>query len=90
MWPLAILTGDCINAFFFYKEMYGRFAGPKKGAVITRWLYHWGGRKAGFHSIVNLFQIWSTPAGYEELAVGFEPIKSREIFVTVKDKTNTN
>ena len=29
-------------------------------------------------------------AGYEELAVKFEPIKSREIFVTVKDKTNTN
>ena len=75
---------------FFYKEMYGRFAGPKKVAVITRWLYHWGGRKAGFHSIVNLFQIWLTLAGYEELALGFEPIKSREIFVTVKDKTNTN
>ena len=29
MWPLAVLTGDCINGFF-YKEMYGRFAGPKK------------------------------------------------------------
>ena len=23
--------------FFFCKEMYGRFAGPKKVAVITRW-----------------------------------------------------
>ena len=29
MWPLAVLTRDSINAFF-YKEMYGRFAGPKK------------------------------------------------------------
>ena len=29
MWPLAVLTGDRINGFF-YKEMYGRFAGPKK------------------------------------------------------------
>ena len=29
MWPLAVLMGDCINGFF-YKEMYGRFAGPKK------------------------------------------------------------
>ena len=28
MRPLAILTGDRINGFF-YKEMYGRFAGPK-------------------------------------------------------------
>ena len=26
---MAVLTGDRINAFF-YKEMYGRFAGPKK------------------------------------------------------------
>ena len=29
MWPLAVLTGDCINGFF-YKETYGHFAGPKK------------------------------------------------------------
>ena len=28
LWPLAVLTGDCINGSF-YKEMYGRFAGPK-------------------------------------------------------------
>ena len=28
MWPLAVLTGDRIKGFF-YKEMYGRFAGPK-------------------------------------------------------------
>ena len=31
MWPLAVLT-----EVFFYKEMYGRFAGPKNVAVITR------------------------------------------------------
>ena len=30
MWPLAVLTGDRIYGFFFYKEMYGRFAGPEK------------------------------------------------------------
>ena len=36
MWSLAVLTGDRINGFF-YKEMYGRFAGPKKKlAVIKR------------------------------------------------------
>ena len=29
MWPLAVLTGDRIYGFF-YKEMYGRFAGPEK------------------------------------------------------------
>ena len=29
MWPLVVLMGDCINGFF-YKEMYGRFAGPEK------------------------------------------------------------
>ena len=34
MCPLAVLMGDCINRVFFYKEMYGHFAGPKKLAVI--------------------------------------------------------
>ena len=29
MWPLAVLTRESINVFF-YEEMYGRFAGPKK------------------------------------------------------------
>ena len=29
MWSLAVLTGDPIDGFF-YKVMYGRFAGPKK------------------------------------------------------------
>ena len=29
MWPLAVLTADRINGFL-NKEMYGRFAGPKK------------------------------------------------------------
>ena len=35
MWPLAVLTGDRINVFFFYKEMYDRSPGRKKLAVIT-------------------------------------------------------
>ena len=51
MWPLAELTGDCIKGFF-YKQMYwmyGHVAKPKKVAVITRWPYYGGGRKAGFH-----------------------------------------
>ena len=33
MWPLAVLTGDRFNGFFFSEEMYGRldhFAEPKK------------------------------------------------------------
>ena len=29
MWPLAVITGDCVNGFF-YEEMCGHFAGPKK------------------------------------------------------------
>ena len=37
MWPLAVLMGVPINRVFFSnKEIYGRFAGPKKLAVITR------------------------------------------------------
>ena len=31
-------------------------------------------------NITNVFQIWSTLAGYKELARGFEPIINREIF----------
>ena len=30
--------------------------------------------------IPRIFQIWSTPTGYEELAGEFEPIGNREIF----------
>ena len=30
MCPLAVLTSDRINRGVFYKEMYDRFAGPKK------------------------------------------------------------
>ena len=32
MWPLAVLTGDRINGFFFKSEKVwrGRLAGPKK------------------------------------------------------------
>ena len=37
MWPLAVLMVTTLTGFFS-KEMYGRFAGPKKS-----------GRKAGFH-----------------------------------------
>ena len=37
IWPLAVLTGDRINRVFFSnKEIYGRFARPKKLAIITR------------------------------------------------------
>ena len=42
MWPLAILTGERINGVF-YREMYGRFAGPKNSGrnnevtVLPRW-----------------------------------------------------
>ena len=33
-----------------------------------------------FLDIVNIFQIWSTLAGCQELAVGFEPSRNGEIF----------
>ena len=43
MWPLAVLTGDRINGFFFlYKKMHGRFAGPKKAGSNNE-------SKAGFY-----------------------------------------
>ena len=29
---------------------------------------------------IRIFQIWSTPVDYEELAMGFEPIRNGEIF----------
>ena len=35
--------------------MYNRFAGPKKVAVMTRWPYYRGGRKAGFHCTIESF-----------------------------------
>ena len=35
MWPLAALTGDRINGFSLNKKMYGRFAEPKKVAVLN-------------------------------------------------------
>ena len=37
----------------FCKKMYGLFAGPKKVAITTRRLYYQGGRKAGFHYIMD-------------------------------------
>ena len=46
MWPLAVLTGDRINGFFFLNQKkYGAavWRGRKKVAAITRW------PKAGFH-----------------------------------------
>ena len=36
--------------------------------------------KHHFADIPNVFQIWSTLAGYEESAVEFEPVTNREIF----------
>ena len=43
MSPLAVLTGDHINNGFFYKKMFGHFAGPKKSShdnevtILPRW-----------------------------------------------------
>ena len=33
---VVVLTGDRISEGFFYKKTYGRFAGSKKVAAITR------------------------------------------------------
>ena len=44
--------------FFFCMKMYGSFAKPKNMAVITRRLYYWGGRKAGFHCTIKTY-LWS-------------------------------
>ena len=33
-----------------------------------------------FSHIAKFFQIWSTVAGYDELSMGFEPIRDGEIF----------
>ena len=38
-------------------------------------MYYW----LNFPYIANVFQIWSTVAGYEELAVGFEPIRNGDV-----------
>jgi len=45
---LAVLTR------VFYKRIYGGFcqAARQKVAVITRWPYYQGGRKAGFHCMI--------------------------------------
>ena len=46
MWPLAVVMGDPAFTVFFYKEMYGCFAGPKKSgrnnevSVLPRWSAH--------------------------------------------------
>ena len=39
-----------------------------------------------FPYIANLFQILSTLADYEKLAVGFEPVRSGEIFWIIVNK----
>ena len=57
MWLLAILMGDRIRVFFFYKNMYGFFEGPKKLAIIMRRPYYRGGRKAGFYCIIKFYQV---------------------------------
>ena len=34
-----------------------------------------------FHTSQNVFQIWSTLVGYGELALGFEPMRNRELYL---------
>ena len=61
MWPLAVLTGDRINGFF-YKEMYGCFAAPKKTGrnneviVLSRW--PWGGVPLYFKDVYIYIYIY--------------------------------
>ena len=79
MWPLAALTGDRINGFF-YKEMYGRFAGPKKVAVITRlpvflrWpkvvVPHFFLFIHSFLSFIHFFQTIGAAFGAKKVTVG--------------------
>ena len=47
MWPLAVLTG------FFIRKCMAVLPGRKKLAVIIKWPYYQGGRKVGFHCIVE-------------------------------------
>ena len=52
---LALLTSDGINEGFFTRKCVVVLpGGQKKVAVITRWPYYRGGRKAGFHCIVSV------------------------------------
>ena len=39
-------------------------------------LHYW----RNFRDIVIIFQMWSTVAGFQELAAGFEPSRNGEIF----------
>ena len=49
IWPLTVLTGDRICGFF-YKKMYGRFAGQKKKSSRNdKVTYCRGGRRARLH-----------------------------------------
>ena len=50
----SLERGGRINVFFFCKKMYSAEPGRKKVAVITRWPYYRGGRKAGFHCNSNI------------------------------------
>ena len=45
---LAILTGDHITVGFLQENVWAFCGGPEKVAIITRWPYYCGGRKAGF------------------------------------------
>ena len=35
-------------------------------------------------NIADVFQIWSTLAGYEEITMGFDAIRNEEISLTLK------
>ena len=41
-----------------------------------------------FLDLTNFFQIWSMPAGYEKLAVGFEPVRSGEMFYVYDNQSS--
>ena len=47
-------NGHIYGVVEFNKKMWGGFCqGAKKVAIITRWPYHRGGRKAGFHCAIS-------------------------------------
>ena len=56
MWPLAVLTGDSINGYF-YKEMYGPFAGPKKTGRYNEVTVRRGSVYSGTWDWENVFAI---------------------------------
>ena len=54
MWPVAVLTGDCINEGFS-QETAWQFCWATKSGLIMRWPYYRGGSKAGFHCMTIVF-----------------------------------